>query len=256
MKHGWVVSAVLSVGVVFAAYGLVKGPHRFSRTDCRMCHADADKDAGRLKPILSSTCEKCHRDIRQNQSHPVDIPPEVPIPADMPLMDGKLTCVTCHFVHPSSLRHRPFSKFLLRRPGRGVMFCSACHDINEKGHLVFENVHLGSYRVTDRRGTIDQYTLQCIECHDRYLGNPKDAVGVGVWNHFATKLNHPVGVSYVRIAARKPREFNPSTALPEEIRLFDGKIGCGTCHNVFSKEKDMLVMNNRGSRLCLECHIK
>jgi len=55
---------------------------------------------------------------------------------------------------------------------------------------------------------------------------------------------------------KKPRQFTAPYDLPRELRLYDGKIGCGTCHNAFSKEKSMLVINNRRSRLCLECHIK
>ncbi len=254
MKYGWIAFVVLSIGVVFTAYCLMKEVHRFSKKECRLCHVDIDRNASSLEPILSATCKGCHEDIKQNQSHPVDISPEAPIPADMPLVNGKLSCITCHFVHPSSIKQKKFNYFLLRRPGKGVVFCSVCHGIDEKGHILFENVHLGSYLVTNKNSSIDLYTLQCIECHDRYLNIPAGSVGAGAWKHFTTKFNHPVGSSYVEIATKKPRKFNPPGALPKEIRLFNGKIGCGTCHNVFSKEKFMLVMSNWQSRLCLECH--
>jgi predicted CXXCH cytochrome family protein len=36
--------------------------------------------------------------------------------------------------------------------------------------------------------------------------------------------------------------------------LFDGNLGCGSCHSAYSKEPHLLVMNNRGSKLCLSCH--
>ncbi len=74
--------------------------------------------------------------------------------------------------------------------------------------------------------------------------------------HFSAGSHHPVGVLYVKIEAEKPRKFSPPDALAKEIRLFDGKIGCRTCHNVDSKGKFTLVMSNSGSRLCLGCHIK
>ena len=134
-----------------------------------------------------------------------------------------------------------------------VLFCSACHGFDEKGHILFENSHQGSYQVTDRNGTLDEYTLQCVECHDRHLKNP---VGAGSWRHFSARLNHPVGVSYMNVSAKMPGQYNPSVTLPKEIRLFNGKIGCGTCHNIYSKERYKLSMNNVGSRLCMECHIK
>ena len=79
---------------------------------------------------------------------------------------------------------------------------------------------------------------------------------IGVNTLFNALLNHPVGVSLDRVAVKKPREFNLPQTLPKEIRLFNGKIGCGTCHNAFSNEKSMLVMNNYRSRLCLKCHNK
>jgi len=40
----------------------------------------------------------------------------------------------------------------------------------------------------------------------------------------------------------------------QEIRLFEGRIGCGTCHDPFSKLPKQLVMSNKGSRICLACH--
>jgi predicted CXXCH cytochrome family protein len=44
--------------------------------------------------------------------------------------------------------------------------------------------------------------------------------------------------------------------LRKEVKLYEGKIGCGSCHNIYSKEKYMLVISNDSSVLCLECHLK
>jgi hypothetical protein len=64
--------------------------------------------------------------------------------------------------------------------------------------------------VTDQSISLDAYTLQCIECHDTYLDNPGRSFGAGTWQHFAgSRLNHPIGISHVQIAIRKPRKFNP-----------------------------------------------
>jgi predicted CXXCH cytochrome family protein len=103
---------------------------------------------------------------------------------------------------------------------------------------------------------LDIYTLQCVECHDKYLDRSFGSYAAGGPNRIFALSSHPVGVSLERIAAKKPRRFNFPHALPREIILFNGKIGCGTCHNAFSKEKSMLVMNNRRSRSCLKCHKK
>ncbi len=255
MRCGWVIFFLISIVVVVAAYSRVKDSHQFSQNECNKCHVDVEGDAGRLKPISSTLCLSCHEDRKQNP-HPMDISPETSVPVDMPLEKGKLTCTTCHFVHSFSIKSPEFNFFLLRRPGKGAAFCSACHKIDTRGHIMFENVHIGSYQVTDWSGILDDYSLQCIECHDKYFRMPKDSVGSGTWQHASSNLNHPVGVHYIESLSGRAREFNPQSLLPKEIRLFNGKIGCGTCHNVYSKEKSMLVMSNSRSRLCLTCHIK
>jgi predicted CXXCH cytochrome family protein len=83
------------------------------------------------------------------------------------------------------------------------------------------------------------------------------SLGAGTWEHLTfPRFKHPVGISFRQIAARYPDEFNSPSTLPQEMRLFEGKIGCGTCHNGYSKEKYMLVMNNWRSKMCLTCHKK
>lgn len=92
--------------------------------------------------------------------------------------------------------------------------------------------------------------------HTDITRNPVGSDGAVTGNHVSAGSHHPVGVLYVKIAAEKPRKFNPPGALPKEIKLFRGKIGCRTCHHVDPKGKFTLVMSNSGSRLCLGCHIK
>ncbi|MEW6602144.1 MAG: cytochrome c3 family protein, partial [Nitrospirota bacterium] len=188
--------------------------------------------------------------------HPTDIYPGLSIPKDMPLIGGKLTCVTCHFVHPEEGKYLVEKNYLLRRQARGVFFCNVCHKLDKKGHIVFENVHRGSYKVTDNSTRIDRTSLGCIECHDSYIKGPVNALGAGTWNHFNKAYNHPIGASYEDISAREDRKYRPASMINKEMKLFDGKIGCGTCHNIYSKENYMLVISNRRSSLCLECHIK
>ena len=66
--------------------------------------------------------------------------------------------------------------------------------------------------------------------------------------------------------------YSKMASLDPAIRLIDGRIGCGTCHvpyteanhQTLSNERSafpsvpdpLLVMDNRRSELCLECHIK
>jgi len=48
--------------------------------------------------------------------------------------------------------------------------------------------------------------------------------------------------------------LKPAEMLDERIRLFDSRVGCGTCHSLYSKRAALLVMSNSRSNLCLSCH--
>jgi predicted CXXCH cytochrome family protein len=265
MRHGWVAFIIISIGFIPTGYSSARGvnqtfltdPHQFSKRDCDKCHVDADKNPGSLKPMSNSRCVGCHADLKWAQPHPVDISTNILLPGDMPLANGKLGCITCHFFHPFSDKYKNRSGNLLRRPGRGSFFCAECHQRTDvKGHAVFENIHRDSYRRSARNSSLDTYTLQCVECHDSYLDRSFGSDAAGKRSSFNRRSNHPVGVSLAQISARNPQKFNHPETLPQNVRLFNGKIGCGTCHNAFSKEKFMLVMNNWRSQLCLKCHIK
>jgi predicted CXXCH cytochrome family protein len=55
---------------------------------------------------------------------------------------------------------------------------------------------------------------------------------------------------------KKMNEYRPAGMLDKNISLFDGKVGCGTCHNIYSQIRNLLVLDNARSKLCLECHLK
>ena len=97
-------------------------------------------------------------------------------------------------------------------------------------------------RVTKGNYSIDLYSVQCIECHKDYLADSGNS--------------HPIGVLYTKTTLKVSKGYNLPTSLNRAIRFFNGKIGCGTCHKVDSKEKSMLVMTNDKDLLCSECHIK
>ena len=243
--------ALILIIVAVIGYSLSGKPHEFSSGECSLCHIDEKKEPMSIKPDITGACDTCHTGLKERLSHPTDIYPTLPVPIDMPLTEGRLTCITCHNVHSKVER-----RYFLRRGARGPFFCSICHEVDKKGHVAVEKVHTGTYTVTDHAASLDRMSLECIECHNASLNIPARSLGAGIWNHYSRKLNHPIGVPYEGAGMRKMRAFRSSGLLPKEIRLFNGKIGCGTCHSVYSKEPFMLVMNNVKSSLCLECHIK
>ncbi|MEW6599613.1 MAG: cytochrome c3 family protein [Nitrospirota bacterium] len=257
MNKRWLLIFPLLIAAAAAVYGLSGRGHDFSDDKCVLCHSDVKGDPASLKPTFNLACGTCHMKLGQKKSHPTDIYPSMSVPEDMPLLEGKLTCITCHYVHPEDNNlHLTDSNLFLRRQSRGIFFCTICHKIDKNRHIVFENVHTGTYKVTDRTTRIDSVSLECIECHDTYARSADEPLGAGTWNHNKQEYNHPIGVSYNKITSKKMHQFRPEGTLSRDVRLFNGKIGCGTCHNIYSHEKKMLVINNRGSRLCLVCHIK
>ena len=131
MRHGWIAFIIISIGLISAVYGSAEelfqssliDPHRLSKKDCEICHVDADRDPGSLKLMSNSRCVGCHTDLKWSQPHPVDISTNILLPDDLPLVNGRLGCITCHFFHPFSGKYQNRSGNLLRRPGRGT--CSA-----------------------------------------------------------------------------------------------------------------------------------
>lgn len=79
----------------------------------------------------------------------------------------------------------------------------------------------------------------CLGCHETKTGAD----------------NHPAGVLY-------PRDDRRYAWVPAGPKLFcdeerrECRIYCSTCHNPHAREPGLLRMSNRGSALCLSCHIK
>jgi predicted CXXCH cytochrome family protein len=255
MKARWIITVLLLAGAAVIVFALSNSAHKFLTSECVMCHVDAKNYPDNIRTNMTKACVDCHREVKETRSHPTDVYATIPVPEDMPLTDGRLTCLTCHYVHPKKGKQIIERHYFLRRLVRGPLFCSICHELNEKGHIVVENIHPGSYKVTDIELRIDRMSLECIECHDTHFKDRMDFIGAGSWRH-SSKMSHPIGIKYREKSMKKMNSFNPVSMLSKEVPLFDGKIGCGTCHSIYSSNRAMLVMDNMGSRLCRECHLK
>ncbi len=254
MKIKLIILLLLFAAAVALVYGLSDRAHFFLSSECIMCHIDENSDPANIRPFLANACEDCHRDVKETQSHPTNVYATLSVPKDMPLTDGMITCITCHYVHPKEGKQLVEDHFFLRRLVKGPLFCSICHELDGKGHVVLGEIHPGAYKETDKESSIDKVSLDCIECHDDYFSQI-DRLGAGQWQHYS-KMVHPIGIPYNEISMEKMYDFKPVSMLSKEVALFDGKIGCGTCHSIYSTIRAKLVMDNTGSKLCLECHIK
>jgi hypothetical protein len=107
----------------------VKPPHQFRMHQCDLCHgtADATTDTTDFPQVSSKTCISCHPDMMVDMSHPMEVTPRKPLPPEMPLVKGRLSCLTCHFVHPKPRHTKPVCRSLLRNTAMGSQFCMTCH---------------------------------------------------------------------------------------------------------------------------------
>ena len=87
---------------------------------CGTCHLSHDMAAmtpGLKKPV-SELCFGCHKDRKPPGEHVVDVVPSMRV-NDLPLTNGKMTCITCHDPHKN-----PYGKLLRVSPQE---LCRRCH---------------------------------------------------------------------------------------------------------------------------------
>jgi len=183
MNGKWIIFYLI-LFCVAGSYALSGQRHEFLSDECGLCHTNEINDPGNLKPAVTQACETCHTDQKEIQTHPTDIYPTLSIPKDMTLIEGRMTCITCHYVHPKKGKSSRKGLYFLRRQIRGQLFCAICHEIDEKGHIIKDDVHTGSYKEEDSTTRLDMISLECIECHDTLMREDVSSLGAGTVGAF------------------------------------------------------------------------
>jgi predicted CXXCH cytochrome family protein len=242
---------------LLALAGSGAGVHRFEGR-CTQCHLNTPRSGGKILLVsdVDRLCRGCHAQIETVMSHPYGLKPSYPLPPEFKLdWAGRMTCTTCHEIHGSR-------KYLLVVEKTGKALCLGCHrealfKTNKYNHEVVSSLlHQPQYETAPLGQPLDRESQECLSCHDGGLARERAVnIGGGVWKHAPGSAgSHPVGVDYQQ-ASTKGR-YRRKELLNRRVRLFDGKLGCGSCHNLYSTLPAMLVMNNSRSALCFECHLK
>ena len=136
-------------------FSLTKGPHEewISSDACLDCHSERPEMKPReiytyrnvpLKTDITEMCTECHE--YGERSHPTDMAVDFEVPVDLPLRNGKVTCVTCHYPHGSPesdqkyvssnalsklgsfvVKKKKYKTYYLRRLNTKGRLCLTCH---------------------------------------------------------------------------------------------------------------------------------
>ncbi len=262
-KRHFIVFGVVSLVVLMMAGILsakLEEAHDFTGK-CETCHLTSPRTGGKniFTKDIDTLCVECH-ELAVKNSHPTKMVPSMNVPGYYYLdWQGQVNCATCHDPHDKDV------KTMLRSKSRGREFCETCHTggILQGSHVAASSVaHTKSWTPpsADSFGQIlDRVSLECLVCHEGSVGPAAEvrigSVSIQGLSYTGPGFSHPIGIDYAKAAAND-RELRPFNDLSSLISLYEGKVGCASCHNQFSHEGDMLVFSNRASALCLECHIK
>ena len=226
-----------------------------------------------LKDNINQLCATsgCH-DFDPALNHPVGVFSNNN-QADMPLdSHSRITCLTCHNkpqTSPDNSYIDSGQERLLQIP-QSRQFCSTCHvqmdnNLIEQSHWQFSTrAHLGgsmkqqspTYNSNIQTvGGIDAESRTCLGCHDNI------SVSIPADNEtpqqkrirWKSMKDHPIGMSYDIKATQQLNRYQ-YPLLDERVRLFDGRVGCGSCHSLYAQSKNNLIAANEGTILCRKCH--
>lgn len=264
----YVIAGIVAAGIIFV---IVRSSSRSLKHDftgqCTLCHEEIPKKGTpfrevKLKGSSEQLCASCHH-MNKNASHPVGVKPNKPISMQQYLdAQGNVTCLTCHDVHKEDkgIYGEHELKSLLRGHASGRAFCYICHNeamlkAGWQHTNAINYAHMSDQLIQQNDGALlDTFSVECLSCHDGVVSKMTDiAPRAGEFRH-SIGLSHPIGVEYPIVSVRQ--DFVNISALPSSIKLFDGKVGCLSCHNPYGGKKNFLVMENRGSALCISCHRK
>jgi predicted CXXCH cytochrome family protein len=241
---------VLLAALLLAATPATAGGHDFTGK-CSSCHLSDPRGGTVLFTVgVDSLCRECHPPL-QSHAHPSDVVPTMKLPPGFWVdASRRLTCAACHDPHPDAGAQAPA---LLRGNADDTGFCRLCHPeaVTAEGrHLAASFVaHPKRYTAPGNNPSperLDALSSVCMECHGG-AGGPST-----MFCTLGTKGNctgHVLGVVYDEAASR--HDFlQPRASLPDGISLYEGKVGCLSCHSLYSQAPKLLS----ATPLCTSCH--
>jgi predicted CXXCH cytochrome family protein len=225
---------------------------------CASCHrSEETASAEDVRNDVERICAGCHS-LSWYPSHPIYVFPSMNVPSDFPLdAAGKMTCTTCHDPHGAGRNYLRGGNFETQQL---KPFCQNCHDQAGGGHAgtigVVHQKH-ETPRITSDQ--IDHISRNCMECHNGENGPdaPISITGDGsfMWAGPGGG-SHKIGRNFQEALANSGAKLSLRENVPMESSFYEGKMGCLSCHNLYSTNSYKTTIAVRNSALCLSCHDK
>lgn len=248
--------------------------HHFN-VSCDQCHLDPEENSsspvGKLFGDQNQMCIQCHP-VDADFNHPVGVTLSQSA-SDLPLDENsRMTCLTCHEATRTidDMLDVYLSKpYLLRK--QGSLLCASCHErmgatLKERSHWQFSTfAHLNRKRINRQSdvaleesvsvGLVDLESHTCLGCHDNMVVSVGQDFSADFADYSVGK-EHPIGIDYAGAVFDNSQEFRFPISDQSGIRLFSGKVGCGSCHSLYSSRPNHLSNTFDKGTLCRSCHIK
>lgn len=262
--------------------------HHFDDLKCGTCHntspTEANKDSGNsniwksgVDINKSCTTSGCHS-YEDSMNHPIGVSVTGKIPANMQTdSSSRITCITCHEDYQpdtgaanSGTEDETLKRFLYT-PTAQQDICVSCHAegvntnagrshwlFSKKAHLrpITAGASLSSESTKQLFASLDEESNNCLSCHDEVSAviPAMDETSKQKRLRYKKMSDHPIGMNYQYKANTHPGGFNYPMNNSDDIRLFNGRVGCGSCHSLYSKKKSYLTVEYKGGHLCRSCH--
>lgn len=267
---------------------------------CTVCHLEwmPFSEKGRANQLIdrpistarqpwvsqADTCLSCHdasvvdsrRKVWQEHGHRTGVSPpgSMQVPDDLPLVDGRVECRTCHSAHASGQPQGDMrAAIFLRRPNAAGELCVACHADKVRGPEFGTHPVGGmpwaipeSLIAAGARSGPNPRELTCLVCHTPHGARQDHLLVMGTESNQLCLSCH----ARLRPALWRPdREWdhpqNPplsSEAQRLAIVRMGTKVGpgdtliCLSCHKLHHGQSGryLLADTQTDSRLCLQCH--
>lgn len=251
-----------------------RGMDRSKARECSPCHLEMVPELAEggqtalAGPVQSTdarpyvgreeTCLSCHdgavkdsrRTVWNMYGHPTgqDIPEDMVVPEELPLLEGQIGCRTCHTAHAlggSGQQHR--DAILLRVVDRPEELCEGCHadrvlegPRTDQGHPMGDVA--GKLEGVDRVGCLDCHAAHGVVSEGRQLRlrERESCEDCHEAQKAKTRADHPRG-----IRVRDSETIAAVRELGGEFEDYD-RVGCVTCHDAHAEIDS--------KKLCKVCH--